>query len=275
MKIEDGTLDLAAQHPSPAHSGPFASPPSLLVLHYTASGGDAETDAEYFESRKKKGASAHIILGRHGLLYQSVSMLDIAHHAGRSIWRGKTSCNRFSIGIEIDNWGPLASGPDGLYRAWPGTVVPEEKVFEGYHKNGQRDKYYWEMYPEEQLKALDELVECILETYSSIRDIAGHDDIAPNRKTDPGPAFPLKRYVDQLSKTCDDEPIEREVWASSLNVRAEPDSKAEKMDFGPLSKGTKVNVLVDAGDWSYIEVAAIADSITEMNTGWVFDKYLR
>jgi len=131
------------------------------------------------------------------------------------------------------------------------------------------------MYPEEQLKALDELVECILGSYSSIRDIAGHDDIAPNRKTDPGPAFPLKRYVDQLSKTCDDEPIEREVWASSLNVRAEPDSKAEKMDFGPLSKGTKVNVLVDAGDWSYIEVAAIADSITEMNTGWVFDKYLR
>jgi len=274
MNIKDGYMDDADQHPSEAHGARFDPEPTLLVMHYTASGGDAETDAEYFASRDKKGASAHIILGRHGKLYQSVNMEVVAHHAGRSMFRGRTGCNKFSIGIEIDNWGPLVRGADGLYRAWPGTVVPEERVFDGQHKNGG-DKEFWEQYPEAQLKVLDDLVECILEAYPSIRDVAGHDDIAPNRKTDPGPAFPLKRYTDQLSTVGDDEPIEREVWASSLNVRAEPNTWGAIMDFGPLSKGTKVTVLVDAGDWSYIEVAAIADSVTEMNAGWVFDKYLR
>jgi len=274
MNIENGYLDGAEQHPTKAHGARFDPEPSLLVMHYTASGGDAETDAKYFASREKKGASAHLILGRAGLLYQSVNMEVVAHHAGRSIWRGRTSCNKFSIGIEIDNWGPFDRGADGLYRAWPGTVVQEEKVFDGKHKNGG-DKEFWEHYPELQLKVLDELVECILAEYPSIKDIAGHDDIAPNRKQDPGPAFPLKRYTDQLSPVGDDDPITREVWASSLNVRAEPQTCAATMDFGPLSKGTKVTVLVDAGDWSYIEVAAIADSVTEMNAGWVFDKYLR
>jgi len=274
MKIKDGFIDAASQHPTAAHGARFDPAPSLLVMHYTASGGDALTDAQYFASRTKKQASAHLILGREGKLYQSVNLEVVAHHAGRSIWRGRTSCNKFSIGIEIDNWGPLDRGADGDYRAWPGTVVNESHVFDGRHKNGG-DKEFWEQYPETQLAALDELTELLLEAYPSIKDIAGHDDIAPIRKTDPGPAFPLKRYTDQLSKVGDDEPIEREVWASSLNVRAEPNAGAFTMDFGPLPKGTKVTVLVDAGDWSYIEVAAIADSVTEMNAGWVFDKYLR
>jgi len=271
---EAGLLVEATPMDSEAHSGPFAEPPTLLVMHYTASGGDAEADALYFASRGKKGASAHLILGRVGKLYQSVSMLNIAHHAGRSMWRGRTSCNKFSIGIEIDNWGWLTQGFDLLYKSYTGSVVGENKVYEGRHKNGG-EPIFWEGYPEEQLAVLDEVVETILETYPSITDIAGHDDIAPNRKTDPGPAFPMKRYTDQLSKTCDDEPIKREVWASSLNVRAEPMRGAEKLDWGPLKQGQAVNVLVDAGDWSYIEAASNRNTTSKEYTGWVFDKYLR
>jgi len=271
MNIKDGYLDDADQHPSVANSGPFVAPypwPTLLVMHYTASGGDALTDAKYFASRTKKQASAHLILGRGGELYQSVSLEEIAHHAGRSVWRGRTGCNKFSIGIEIDNWGPLDRGADGEYRSWPGTVVNESLVFEGDHKNGG-DKFYWELYPEAQLAALDELTECLLEAYPTIKDIAGHDDIAPHRKQDPGPAFPLKRYTDLLSPVGDDKPITREVWATSLNVRAEPNSSAATLDWGPLEQGRKVEVLVDAGDWSYIQ--AESDNLV----GWVFDKYLR
>lgn len=275
MKInEAGFLEGAEQHPSAAHSGIFRSYPTLLVMHYTASGGDAEADAEYFASRKKKGASAHLILGRAGKLYQSVPMTHIAHHAGRSMWRGRTGCNKFSIGIEIDNWGWLTQGLDLHYRSYTGTTVSENKVYEGRHKNGGEHDL-WEKYPEAQLVVLDELVELLLETYLSITDIVGHDDIAPNRKTDPGPAFPLKRYTDQLSKTCDDEPIKREVWASSLNVRTEPNRNAFTFDWGPLPKGTLVDVLVDAGDWSYIEVRSFKDGMPEVANGWVFDKYLR
>jgi len=275
MKINDaGIVIEAAAMDSEAHSGPFQNPPTLLVMHYTASGGDALTDARYFASRTKKQASAHLILGRGGLLFQSVSLLNIAHHAGRSMWRGKTGCNKFSIGIEIDNWGPLDRGADGEYRAWPGTIVPEMIVFEGRHKNGG-DHDSWERYPETQLAALDEVTECILETYPTIHDIVGHDDIAPERKQDPGPAFPLKRYTDLLSSLGDDVATTWEVWASSLNVRAEPARGAALLDFGPLPKGTIVDVLVDAGDWSYIEVASIRDGETGIYQGWVFDKYLR
>ena len=269
MRInEEGFLEGAEQHLSAAISGDFPEPPTLIVMHYTASGGDAETDARYFASRKKKGASAHLILGRAGKLYQSVPLTVIAHHAGRSVWRGRTGCNKFSIGIEIDNWGWLTQGLDNHYRSYIGSIVKDEQVYEGRHKNGGEHDL-WERYPEVQLAALDELVEILLETYSSITDIAGHDDIAPNRKTDPGPAFPLKRYTDQLSKACDDEPLRREVWATSLNVRAEPNRNAALLDWGPMIKGEEVHVLVDAGDWSYIEVRPSGD------VGWVFDKYLR
>lgn len=267
MEIKDGFLDVAEQFPSEAHGSRFANPPTLLVMHYTASGGDALTDAKYFATRTKKQASAHIILGREGALYQSVSMDVVAHHAGRSVFRGMTGCNRFSIGIEIDNWGPLDRGADGEYRAWPGTVVSENLVFEGEHKNGG-DKFYWERYPEVQLAILDELTECILEAYPSIRDIAGHDDIAPQRKQDPGPAFPMRRYQALLSPNDDDVAKDMEVWASSLNVRAEPNPNAEKLDWGPLRNGQIVQVLVDSGDWSYIDAG-------NDQTGWVFDKYLR
>jgi len=267
MKITNGFIDVANQHPTEAHSGRIEPAASLLVMHYTASGGDALTDARYFETRTKKQASAHLILGREGVLYQSVNLEVIAHHAGRSIWRGRTSVNRFSIGIEIDNWGPLDRGPDGLYRSWAGTVVPEEIVFEGYHKNGDRENYYWERYPVAQLNALDELTQCLLDEYGSLRDIAGHDDIAPNRKSDPGPAFPMKRYLGLLSLNNEDAALSMEVWAESLNVRAEPSTDAEKLDWGPLPKGALVEVLVDAGDWSFVDNG-------QGKQGWVFDKYL-
>ena len=274
MNINDaGLLVEATAMDSIAHSGPFSEPPSLLVLHYTASGPGALNDATHFARRTKKGASAHLIVGREGELFQSVSMNWIAHHAGRSMWRGRTGCNRFSLGIEIDNWGPLTFVGD-QYKAWPGTVVNESLVISARHKNGG-DNDAWEMYPEHQLLVLDDVVECILDKYPSIVDIAGHDDIAPMRKEDPGPAFRMKRYTDLLSKTSDDDPIKREVWANALNVRTEPNSRAEKFDWGPLPKGTPVDVLVDAGDWSYVEVRSFKDGQPETMQGWVFDKYLR
>lgn len=275
MNINNGgILENANLLPSKAHSGPFKEPPTLLVMHYTASGPGALNDATHFARRDKTEASAHLIVGRDGEIFQSVSLLNIAHHAGRSMWRGRTRCNQFSIGIEVDNWGGLTYDEHGQYRAWPGTIVKEDLVFQGRHKNGG-DIDAWERYLEQQLLVLDEVVEEILKTYPWIVDVVGHDDIAPKRKTDPGPAFPLKRYQDFFSRACDDEPIRREVWVNSLNVRVEPSIGAAMLDWGPLQKGQGVNVLVDAGDWSYIETSSNQDTETKEYTGWVFDKYLR
>ena len=53
--------------------------------------------------------------------------------------------------------------------------------------------------PEAQLVAVDKLVRWLDKTYPTIYEIVGHDDIAPTRKTDPGPAFPMERYVGVLT----------------------------------------------------------------------------
>ena len=87
-----------------------------------------------------------------------------AWHAGPSSWEGQDNVNHFSIGIELQNGGYLA----------------------GYSLNGE-----WPQYPDAQIDALNELLAQLMAKYSiPLNRIIGHEDIAPGRKTDPGPAFP-------------------------------------------------------------------------------------
>lgn len=95
--------------------------------------------------------SAHFFIRRDGELIQFVSTEDRAWHAGVSCWRGRERCNDFSVGIELE-------GCDTL---------PFESA---------------------QYVRLVELLKALCERYP-IRDIVGHSDIAPGRKTDPGPFF--------------------------------------------------------------------------------------
>ncbi len=106
--------------------------------------------------------SAHFFVRRNGRIIQFVPCTKRAWHAGESCWQGKSRCNDFSVGIELE-------GADDV----PFTV--------------------------EQYDALKHLTVALRETYP-IRGIAGHSDIAPGRKTDPGPRFEWARY---LSGLCD------------------------------------------------------------------------
>lgn len=103
--------------------------------------------------------SAHILIRRSGELLQFVSFADRAWHAGRSCFEGRSECNDFSIGIELE-------GTD------------------------------YDPYTQEQYKALAGLSSTLLGEYPSMNcaRIVGHSDIAPGRKTDPGPAFDWQRY---------------------------------------------------------------------------------
>lgn len=98
--------------------------------------------------------SAHLLIRRDGTLVQFVSLLDRAWHAGRSCFDGEEECNDFSIGIELE-------GTD---------EIP---------------------YTPEQYRKLAEVTDLIMATWPDITTgrITGHCDIAPGRKTDPGPAF--------------------------------------------------------------------------------------
>ena len=108
----------------------------------------------YFATIAEQKVSAHVLVARDGALTQYVSFNRRAWHAGRSLYCGRTACNDFSVGIELE-----------------GT---DESPYEAA-----------------QYESLATVVRALRNGYPSLRDaeIVGHSDVAPGRKTDPGPAF--------------------------------------------------------------------------------------
>ena len=97
--------------------------PDMIVLHYTA-GVSAASSADYLVRPEVK-ASAHLVIGRDGRIFQLVPFHVEAWHAGRSRYTGREGLNRFSIGIELDNLGRLQpdSRPGGSVRGLFGRGV--------------------------------------------------------------------------------------------------------------------------------------------------------
>lgn len=260
MKIRNHRLEDHWYKQSPNIGGALTNP-TILVMHFTASGGpDSRGDANYLSSASAK-ASAHIVIGRDGSIQQIVEFDQKAWHAGKSIWRGKANCNDFSIGIEIDNWGKLTQTADGKFRSWTGEVVPPNRVAKAMHKN-EKVYHFWETFTDKQLLALEEVTKTILAAYPSIKEIVGHDDIAPGRKTDPGPMFPMSRFKG-LVQGRGDRSINTRVTIANLNVRGGPSTSYDVIRT--IKKGDTVEVVYDIpGDWAQIK-----------DGGWVNDRYLR
>ena len=112
--------------------------PEFLVIHYTASGPAADI-AGYF-SRPAAKVSAHLVIPRKGAIKQCVPFNVVGWHAGRSEWidrKGKhhVGLNTNSIGIEIENWGPMRRTGSG-WVSWTGESVDAGKVIEARHKFG-------------------------------------------------------------------------------------------------------------------------------------------
>ncbi len=115
----------------------------------------------YYATLSGLKVSAHFLVRRDGRVIQFVSCRKRAWHAGESCWQGRACCNDFSIGVELE-------GRD---------TVP---------------------FTDAQYAALHHLTVALREAYP-VRGIAGHSDIAPQRKTDPGPCFDWTRYLAGLS----------------------------------------------------------------------------
>ena len=175
---------------SPNHAGELV--PEAVVIHYTAGG----TGAATWLCNPLAKASAHLVINRAGAVTQLVAFNRRAWHAGRSVWQGRTGLNGWSIGIELENWGPLRRQGD-VFLTWTGRQVPRERVGWGTHKHGGRDRW-WEVYPAPQLKACIEACRALVAAYPTIATILGHDDVAPGRKRDPGPLFPMA----MLKRAC-------------------------------------------------------------------------
>ena len=260
MKITNHFLEGAVSMPSPHHGGPLIKP-TLLVMHYTASGGTGSSDARYFQNPAAK-ASAHFVVDRDGSIVQCVPTNVKAWHAGDSSWRGKPNCNDFSIGIEVDNWGLLTKRVDGKFYSHRDQVIPPHLVYEGKNKRGVFG--YWEIYPASQIDSVIAIAGAICEAYSTITEIVGHEDIAPVRKIDPGPAFPLHRFQSIPGGRMNGDPVRR-VNVNGLNVRNEPGTHGKVIETIPRAE--KVIVLQDLGEWSQI-------STPTGLIGYVFDQYL-
>lgn len=160
----------------------------FLVIHFTA-GASAESSIGFWKTPAAKGASAHIVIDRDGTIYQCRPFNRTAGHAGKSQWRDPktgtpyTSLNACSIGIELANGGCT----------YP-TKFSGLKPLKSRHKNGGPE-LEWETYPAEQLAVCEALSRALVARYK-LDDVIGHEDIAPDRKTDPGPAFPMQSLRD-------------------------------------------------------------------------------
>lgn len=178
---ERGLLEPARQCASPnCDERPMGCEPDLIVLHNISlppcEYGGPWIDAlfsntldpnahPYFAEIHHLRVSSHLLIRRDGEIVQYVPFHHRAWHAGASCYDGRERCNDFSIGIELE-------GSDD---------EPYEAV---------------------QYQRLTEVVTALIRAYPSLKRerITGHSDIAPDRKTDPGPAFDWAFFQQQLDQ---------------------------------------------------------------------------
>jgi N-acetylmuramoyl-L-alanine amidase len=144
------------ERPSPNHdSRPDGTPVDMLVLHYTGMKTGEEAIARLCNAAAK--VSSHYLVEEDGRVFKLVDEDRRAWHAGVSSWRRQRDINARSIGVEIVN---------------PG------------HEFGYRD------FPSVQMAAVAELARAIIARHKiPARNVVGHSDVAPARKTDPGERF--------------------------------------------------------------------------------------
>jgi len=273
MEIKDHRLsaDNVDWRESPNQGGKLVGgKPDSIIIHYTA-GSSAESSVRSLSNPKQK-VSAHLVVGAKGEIFQLVPFDTVAWHAGRSSWKGRSGYNKYSIGIEIDNAGILKPNGNGRYLSWFNRVYSEDQVVKAIHRNETAEKY-WHRYTEEQIEAVFEICETLCDSYS-IKEILGHEEIAPSRKTDPGPAFPLERLRSTIfdNDREEDKPDEKVssidtaafISTPLLNVRSGPGASFAKV-AEPLKQGDRVEILEKDGGWTKVR------HVTE---GWVSGKYI-
>jgi N-acetylmuramoyl-L-alanine amidase len=143
----------------------------FLVMHYTQG-----NEARSLAVLTGDDVSVHYVVpdnprieNGEPVVYQLVPETERAWHAGKSEWQGTTELNAASIGIENVNVGPIDT--------------PRGRT--------------WQPYPPAQVDALVKLAKDIVTRYQiPPTRVVGHSDIAPQRKTDPGPAFPWRTLYD-------------------------------------------------------------------------------
>ena len=154
MINKEGWLTNAEKHISPNFDQrPKNSEIKLIVIH-NISLPPENFAPEFFHEIRDLKVSSHFVIDRTGKIYQFVSVYDRAWHAGASSFKNQENCNDFSLGIEL--------------------IGSDNAPFE-----------------DNQYDSLNKLIEILCNSFPGIKkeNIVGHSEIAPDRKTDPGPFF--------------------------------------------------------------------------------------
>ena len=177
VHVATGLLEGVRQVLSPHHDArPDGTAADLLVIHNISlppaefggpwieklfNGHLPPEGHPYFATVHAARVSAHLLVRRDGEIVQFVPFHRRAWHAGTSQYEGRPACNDFSIGIEIE-------GTDEIF------------------------------FEDAQYDAARQVIQALLDAYPTLSPtrVVGHSDIAPGRKTDPGPAFDWARLRD-------------------------------------------------------------------------------
>ncbi len=156
----DQEIDLLVVHNISLPPGEFGG----KYVHALFSNQLHPDEHEYFKEIAHLKVSSHLFIRRNGELWQFVPLTKRAWHAGTSAFEGKENCNHFSIGIELE-------GTDDI------PYTPQQ-----YEQLAQVTRLLMQYYP------------------ITIDRIVGHSDIAPERKTDPGPSFDWQHYKELVNE---------------------------------------------------------------------------
>jgi N-acetylmuramoyl-L-alanine amidase len=178
--------------PSPHHGDGLQ--PLFLIVHYTASL-TLQGTAGWFQDPRAE-VSAHVIVGRDGEVMQMVALDRRAWHAGRSRWDGLENLNAYAIGLELVNAGALERLPSGEWVDWASHRIPDREVVIARHAHEARERG-WHVFPDIQVERALQVARAVHARYQ-LRAVIGHDDVAPDRKIDPGPAFPLAQFASRV-----------------------------------------------------------------------------
>lgn len=242
--------------------------PKFLIMHYTASP-SADNTISWFKNPKSR-ASAHVVISRTGEVTQMVPFNQKAWHAGLSEWNNLVGMNNYAIGIELENAGKLMFQSDNRWISWFGAAYPDEEVLEAVHKF-EDEMAGWHLFTQKQLEAAVQVALTVVDHYGLV-DVIGHDDVAPTRKVDPGPAFPMMSFRSKVMGRLDDSSRLYET-TTDLNIRSGPGVDYDALEFSPLAENTHVEILSSYGVWKYVQV--VNHPKKSEARGWVHGKYLQ
>jgi N-acetylmuramoyl-L-alanine amidase len=272
MKIQQHKLVAEAGDPAvkqlntPNQGGTIE--PKYLIIHYTA-GNSAESSINWLMNPQAK-ASAHLVIARDGKITQLGSFNKALWHAGKSRWADLIGLNNYSIGIELDNSGRLTKAGE-KYINVSGKVIPQSEVVLETHKH-ETQVQAWQNYTQAQLEALKKVTLLLVNTYG-LKDILGHEDIAPFRKSDPGPAFPMASFASQMLGRQDDSGEIYKTTVEDVNFRSAPEQVTTNV-IGKLKKDTRLEYIKANGGWFNVFVVSGSPLLKE-KIGWVHSTVIK